>query len=149
MICVNPLLIGELISTADTLETTPSRIMCQSPSHRGTHFYANLPRPQRRPDGVCQSPSHRGTHFYVDLEAVVSITVELCQSPSHRGTHFYGIYYAFDNYGYDVSIPFSSGNSFLHFNGRMGQPGNTLVSIPFSSGNSFLRRKICLFYVTC
>ena len=60
--------------------------LCQSPSHRRTHFYDS--------DGstfrivkLCQSPSHRRTHFYVKA---AEKEAGLCQSPSHRRTHFYG-----------------------------------------------------------
>ena len=91
------------------------RKKCQSPSHRGTHFYDSI-RKELYGDEVCQSPSHRGTHFYesgTESKATESGTVSIpftpgnsflhlgntlkwcsirCQSPSHRGTHFYGKY---------------------------------------------------------
>ena len=136
--CVNPLLIGELISTVPTyvaiaqgrrLVSIPFSsgnsflpklaifllvlFLCQSPSHRGTHFYARPNIKSSGFSGLCQSPSHRGTHFY-DYEGNTEIQGSvMCQSPSHRGTHFYGELCPLI-WGWGVvSIPFSSGNSFL------------------------------------
>ena len=83
---------------------------------------------------LCQSPSHQGTHFYASNMSELTSNA-MCQSPSHRGTHFYGIY----NLGKSksVSIPFTSGNSFLR--SRQDHSwGASTVSIPFTSGNSFL-----------
>ena len=60
----------------------------------------------------CQSPSRRGTHFYVEIDFGLHAHVT-CQSPSRRGTHFYGRRKKMANNTYQVSIPFTSGNSFL------------------------------------
>ena len=86
-ICVNPLHIGELISTVVRRNFTRVWNMCQSPSHRRTHFYVFQKRNCRQ-SGLCQSPSHRRTHFY-KVDAVKSMQREI------------------------VSIPFTSENSFL------------------------------------
>ena len=86
--------------------------LCQSPSHRGTHFYVW----KRSWDWVlswCVNPLLIGELISTPVGGGVHIDQKMCQSPSHRGTHFY----KFD--GTDkasiekVSIPFSSGNSFL------------------------------------
>ena len=63
-VCVNPLHVGELISTMCMAENGEAGLrVCQSPSPRGTHFYDGerviIPLNMR-----CQSPSPRGTHFY-------------------------------------------------------------------------------------
>ncbi len=86
--CVNPLHVGELIST------------CPTPSAQ--HLVGK----------VCQSPSHRGTHFYFPQKAPGMLNW-MCQSPSRRGTHFYGGIRKTRWPLLVVSIPFTSGNSFL------------------------------------
>ena len=65
------------------------------------------------------------------------MALKVCQSPSRRGTHFYifGDYYNPDSNL--VSIPFTSGNSFL-LSWLVASPDGRSVSIPFTSGNSFL-----------
>ncbi len=159
--------------------------MCQSPSHRGTHFYA--------PDTLfvawsymCQSPSHRGTHFYTAMSddyckvIIVSIpftsgnsflhsgnqrqplrlacvnplhigelistrkevismkeTVIMCQSPSHRGTHFYGWRQKNESNGSIVSIPFTSGNSFLRIFTKGRKDMTKLCQSPSRRGTHF------------
>ena len=88
-------------------------MVCQSPSRRGTHFY------WRRAAGnsigeLCQSPSRRGTHFYQGNCPLQKSKSTLCQSPSRRGTHFYDIIILLISCQiFHVSIPFTSGNSFL------------------------------------
>ena len=56
---------------------------------RETHFY-NYDGVQVVVSTVCQSPSHRGTHFYlIYLLWCIVWDSWLCQSPSQRGSHFY------------------------------------------------------------
>ena len=67
---------------------------------------------------------------------------ELYPSILNRGTESVDHAAAFEalvRYGKNVSIPFTSGNSFLHFRYICSRCGKT-VSIPFTSGNSFLPR---------
>ena len=88
-LCVNPLQVGELISTIAAINTwVISFPMCQSPSSRGTHFYVLELHQSRAVSWQCQSPSRRGTHFYIYLTTGRFYSM-LCQSPSRRGTHFY------------------------------------------------------------
>ena len=85
---VNPLHLGELISTRIT-RCRPSTIsVCQSPSPRGTHFYV-VSFSSLVSGFKCQSPSSRGTHFYEFQQIHIQSCRILCQSPSPRGTHFY------------------------------------------------------------
>ena len=94
--------------------------------------------------GMCQSPSRRGTHFYkrggVGPEKLVG-----CVNPLHVGelisTGERNICYF---YSYQVSIPFTSGNSFLPVKCYAAVYWNS-VSIPFTSGNSFLLQNIKIF----
>ena len=59
--------------------------MCQSPSHRGTHFYADGYEKTIAPeDVVCQSPSHRGTHFYI-LKTGAGVEEKGRVNPLHIG----------------------------------------------------------------
>ena len=90
-------------------------------------------------DVVCQSPSRRGTHFYpYQCLGWCPWSVE-CQSPSRRGTHFYGSDPPRPYSRCIVSIPFTSGNSFLRSEcGWLDEVRDNFVSIPFTSGNSFL-----------
>ena len=88
---------------------------------------------------LCQSPSRRGTHFYLwYCRSRCRSSLEMCQSPSRRGTHFYSRKEG-KNENSTVSIPFTSGNSFLRSGGgRRNEFFRRRVSIPFTSGNSFL-----------
>ena len=62
----------------------------------------------------------------------------MCQSPSRRGTHFYTKPGEFSKLTAEiVSIPFTSGNSFLQRGPTEGIHRHD-VSVPFTSGNSFL-----------
>ena len=61
---------------------------------------------------MCQSPSLRGTHFY-HIGKILKEIGWLCQSPSLRGTHFYMGARSVRLKNRTVSIPFTSGNSFL------------------------------------
>ena len=87
--CVNPLRVGELISTEAEKLMSESIEVCQSPSCRGTHFYLCKNYSLVEIIGMCQSPSCRGTHFYRRRRKSKSSCQNLCQSPSCRGTHFY------------------------------------------------------------
>ena len=139
---------------------------CQSPSRRGTHFYGEKGITPFVVPSECQSPSRRGTHFYpYQCLGWCPWSVE-CQSPSRRGTHFYGSDPPRPYSRCIVSIPFTSGNSFLRclrifqlkrFSTcvnplHVGELISTyliqepmviffLVSIPFTSGNSFLHTR--------
>ena len=59
---------------------------------RTFHFGEHISTAKYRPDALilkgCQSPPHRGTHFYTSIIIDESTTLK-CQSPSPRGTHFY------------------------------------------------------------
>ena len=65
-----------------------------------------------------QSPSPRGSHFYGSVQQVQSWG-RLCQSPSRRGTHFYWIDLQSKSKYKEVSIPFTSRNSFLLITPRL------------------------------
>ena len=86
--CVNPLHVGELISTS-----------------RGRCWVGSLQE--------CQSPSHRGTHFYYILQHVWSVWL-FCVNPLHIGERI-STWHALlrSSYKWTVSIPFTSGNAFL------------------------------------
>ena len=102
--CVNPLHLGELISTAILVSPKINGLLCQSPSPRGTHFYANFCICCKYLSTLCQSPSPRGTHFYARMKNVEEWQ-ELCQSPSPRGTHFYPPpYFLLNLCGFPASI---------------------------------------------
>ncbi len=107
-LCVNPLHVGELISTRWTLVSSEALTpLCQSPSRRGTHFYmaadyhhyhhchVSIPftsgnsflrrKSMRRIDSLvmCQSPSRRGTHFYHNSADI--LYTEESVNPLHVG----------------------------------------------------------------
>ena len=107
---------------------------CQSPSHRGTHFYELKTYNYLI---LCQSPSHRGTHFY--CPTIDPGTRCSCVNPLHIGELISTPWLL---YSYQcsacVSIPFTSGNSFLQTQTAMLCATALRVSIPFTSGNSFL-----------
>ena len=88
--CVNPLHIGELISTHRMVTCVSNSYMCQSPSRRGTHFY------------LC-------THAHIDHCGG-------CVNPLHVGKLI---------------------STWSRRNGK----DTSLVSIPFTSGNSFLQKE--------
>ena len=103
---------GNSFLQAPTKEEGWDTIRCQSPSHRGTHFYKSGFTVVWVVVTMCQSPSPRGTHFYSISRQLDSLSKK-CQSPSPRGTHFY-VYDAGKTVAqWRVSIPFTSGNSFL------------------------------------
>ncbi len=122
------------------LEYSPWRkeYMCQSPPPRGTHFYMatwmrmhlskivsipstsgnsflqkNIPSLNEALIG-CQFPPPRGTHFYFSHLSWSEGSVKMCQFPPPRGTHFYGVERYYIHWKVHVSIPSTSGNSFLH-----------------------------------
>ena len=60
--------------------------LCQSPSHRGTHFYSRV--------RVLQDSRHVSIPFTPGNSFLQNVRgtqhrPRMCQSPSHRGTHFY------------------------------------------------------------
>ena len=65
MVCVNPLHVGELISTASSEELVTG-FWCVNPLHVGELISTRPPGKRRRrlKPSLCQSPSRRGTHFY-------------------------------------------------------------------------------------
>ena len=134
--CVNPLHVGELISTQGRKDRRAIRQMCQSPSRRGTHFYEAYDEvldafmksvnplhvgelvstffyyPELRFHS-CVNPLHVGeliSTFFLLSRTQIPF---LCQSPSRRGTHFYKMHLKRITKELLVSIPFTSGNSFL------------------------------------
>ena len=63
---------------------------------------------------------------------------DVCQSPSHRGTHFYSATVYPSPWGrYIVSIPFSSGNSFLPYSGRASAGSRNMCQSPSHRGTHF------------
>ena len=112
-LCVNPLYVGELISTLSIRWVRfICALVCQSPSRRGTHFYCYrqgrymwFPR--------CVNPLHVGELISTKETTNPVLQFVLCQSPSRRGTHFYRYKKRRTACDKCVSIPFTSGNSFL------------------------------------
>ena len=113
------------------------RSVCQSPSHRGTHFYDDM-LDEDDPFAGCQSPSHRGTHFYYRIKSVTTGLFHMCQSPSHRGTHFYNHLRRCREQREDCVNPLLIGELISTYCKDTSQSRKWIVSIPFSSGNSFL-----------
>ena len=89
-VCVNPLHVGELISTrVRILEDQMQQLLCQSPSRRGTHFYLKRKEKKMSCVALCVNPLHLGELISTVKFFYVLALVGLCQSPSPRGTHFY------------------------------------------------------------
>ena len=113
---VNPLHVGELISTCYWIFEFLRRYGVSIPFTSGNSFLLNSNADINWIFGRCQSPSRRGTHFYfvapyVKLRNLVYVSIPFtsgnsflhpsgkkwskflrrCQSPSRRGTHFYSI----------------------------------------------------------
>ena len=90
MNCVNPLHVGELISTASAALKLEERALCQSPSRRGTHFYNGFEF-MIGDEVIVSIPFTSGNSFLHKKERRRRCRPGLCQSPSRRGTHFYNI----------------------------------------------------------
>ena len=89
MVCVNPLHVGELISTSDIVMYANQFVGCVNPLHVGELISTHILTLSRAGDNLCQSPSRRGTHFYQETGRLPKRHPIVCQSPSRRGTHFY------------------------------------------------------------
>ena len=111
--CVNPLHVGELISTRTSLMWLMMNLLCVNPLHVGelisTEFVFS-----RDKDAIVSIPFTSGNSF---LPKKWEIELEKARS---------------------VSIPFTSGNSFLLDDCYWFRSVFFIVSIPFTSGNSFL-----------
>ena len=135
--CVNPLLIGELISTRLVIEGADN-ITCVNPLHLGELISTGMHFRLRSYENKCVNPLHTGELISTGSTGAVEVNftsvnplhtgelistngfrewykwAELCQSPSHWGTHFYRIFQiTTSSYLNIVSIPFTPGNSFL------------------------------------
>ena len=93
-ICVNPLHVGELISTEARKKQRDKKEECQSPSRRGTHFYIVIGLLEVL-IAVCQSPSRRGTHFYPAGKWKVVDAYFDCVNPLHVGELISTLYLIF------------------------------------------------------
>ena len=62
----------------------------------------------------------------------------MCQSPSPRGTHFYGATMCYYGPDYDCVNPLHLGELISTAEYLDDERNNKRVSIPFTSGNSFL-----------
>ena len=115
-VCVNPLHVGELISTVINICTSLKPSSVSIPFTSGNSFLLYILCGSFTQHFLCQSPSRRGTHFYIKMFYGSEKTNSLCQSPSRRGTHFYDYVKMTPVPLGSVSIPFTSGNSFLRTN---------------------------------
>ena len=112
---VNPLHVGELISTIFCMCSNIHLCIVSIPFTSGNSFLPNL------------------------FQKLFVHRISACQSPSRRGTHFYNTKIFLTLPKNMVSIPFTSGNSFLQKAAEKKAEEAEVVSIPFTSGNSFLR----------
>ena len=109
--CVNPLLIRELISTYDCRRSRVQSRLCQSPSHRGTHFYKEWYLSKWWGQSV--NPLLIGELISTAANKDCTSINELCVNPLLIGELISTTPHPVIRVGIKVSIPFSSGNSFL------------------------------------
>ena len=136
---VNPLHLGELISTKDeggndekirnvsipfTSGNSFLRIPCPygtlssagvNPLHLGELISTMRSKNEEKSIASCVNPLHLGELISTISIGFFALPLYLCQSPSPRGTHFYIFQKKCSHNSSSVSIPFTSGNSFLRW----------------------------------
>ncbi len=110
---------------------------CQSPSHRGTHFYALTLGLVANLIWDVSIPFTPGNSFLPGFIKGVW-TLALVSIPFTPGNSFLLQFAIPMERISSVSIPFTPGNSFLQ-GWRYDEKTQSWVSIPFTPGNSFLR----------